>query len=680
MLIRNGQACCKGAREPVDNLIPDGPVEACPSAVVPVTALARPPGDDYLIADPLFLKNGSLHLTLCGNDLPLLMGDRPVREFLPGWRAAALFTGFAPLFLLELVHDSGARATWFHDYRLERISDAVAALPRELVDLLKSRAVPLLRLLTDALLVSCDPVVDPRVRAFLGVNEATRLAIGVLCVDELVRMPALHLADDLVPGALVYRGEDGRTRLIDHEWISEALSEDWQDRIAGFVRAGRMSWPSPVDGVELYAQGGLVFDDFHFAFRFVDHRHKLVFFIMVGEHLSAVGGIWFPSMGLMVSHDETQHRLARVLIPSMPSWFVTHPLLWADTLFAYLNRGATRFASVMRGPPGVHIGHQLWNEVSGIDRYVQDAPDALFEWIVLNSGEGIELYGPLDRLFPELAGKVNRSLHTAADLARYAYEQGVLVLRVTREHVSRRLRQRIQLHVAQLPAARRVMETLPASRDAPVILFGLRVENRTIIDLGDFLAHFVAFVADRYPGAVIVFDGHNASSEEADGRVIGSHGEGFAGRSPVSVEHELVAGLRTAFAERPVTIIDTIGAPISASIAWATASDCFVSIWGASLAKYRWVCNAPGYVLTGQANLLRRGDLHIYDDPAYMQDPSPLIFPDPELITDDPDAVQLVPVAPGAWALFNFHVDRARLLPEIGAFIERSMQVRADRA
>lgn len=649
-------------------------------ADVPATEFGLPLGSDYLIVDPLFLKNGSLHITLCGHDLPLLMSGEPVREFLPGWRAAALFTGFAPLFLLELVHESGARATWFHDHRLQRIGDAVAALPRELADLLKSRAVPLLRLLTGPLLGSCNPVVDPRVRAFLGVNEATRLAIGMLCVDELVRPPILHLVGELVSNALVYRGEDDRLRLLDHDWVSEALFQDWQDRIAGFARAGRMSWPSPVDGVELYAQGGLVFDDFHFAFRFVDHRHKLVFFVMVGEHLSAIAGIWFPSMGLMVTRDGTQHGLARALIRSMPAWFVTHSLLWADELFVYLNKGATRFASVMRGPPGVHIGHQLWNELSGIDRYEQDAPDALFEWIVLNSGEGIEVYGPIDRLFPELAGKVNRRLHNGADLARYSYEQGILVLRVTREHVSRRLRQRIQQHVAELPAAQRVTNMLPATRDAPVILFGLRVENRTIVDLDDFLRHFVAFVADRYPGALIVFDGHNAAGEQADDKVIGSHGEGFAGRSPVSVEHELVSGLRTAFSERPVTILDTIGAPISASIAWATASDCFVSIWGASLAKYRWVCNAPGYVLTSRANLLQRGDLHIYDDPAYMQDPSPLVFPDPDLITDEPEAAQLVPVAPGDWALFNFRVDQARLLPEIGMFIDRAMEVRADRA
>ncbi len=643
----------------------------------PVTA------DDILIADPVTVIDSALHVRLAGHDLPLLMGGTPVPGFLPGWRAGWLFTGFAPLFLLELVHDSGARATWFHDYRMQQVGDAVATLPSDLLDLLKLHALPLLRLMTDPLLHAVEPVLDPRVRAFMGINQTTRLAIAHACVDALVRPPALYLAEHLMPHALVYRGEDQVLRSIDRECVAEGLVQDWQDRIPGYVRDGRMSWPSPVDGETLHAQGSLVFDDFHFAYRFADRRHGLVFFVIVGEHLSAIAGVWFPSMGLMVSHDEAQRRLAWQLIRSMPAWFVTHAAVWAEELFDSLGRGATRFASVMRGPPSVHIGHQLWNELSGIDRYVADETTAagvpLCEWIVLNRGDGIELYGPLDTLFPELAGRVNRRLQDGDDLARYAYAEGVFILRVTREFVSASLRERIRRHVAALPAARRVAESMPVVRDAPVILFGLRVENRTIVDLGGFLTQFLAMIAGRHPGAVVVFDGHNAPSEEADGRVIGSHGERFAGRSPADVEHELVASLRAAFADLPITIADTIGRPISASLAWASAADCFVSIWGASLAKYRWVCNVPGYVLTGHTNLLHRGDLHIYDDPKYMQDPSPLIFANPELVTDIPDAVQLVPVAPGAWALFNFQLDTPRIITDIDGFIDRSLAAGASR-
>ncbi len=75
---------------------------------------------DLLVQEPLFLKDGALHLRLCGRDLPLMNAGQAVTGFQPGWRARALFTGFAPLLLLELVHPTPARrATWFLDHRMQ---------------------------------------------------------------------------------------------------------------------------------------------------------------------------------------------------------------------------------------------------------------------------------------------------------------------------------------------------------------------------------------------------------------------------------------------------------------------------------------------------------------------------------------------------------------------------------
>ena len=111
---------------------------------------------------------------------------------------------------------------------------------------------------------------------------------------------------------------------------------------------------------------------------------------------------------------------------------------------------------------------------------------------------------------------------------------------------------------------------------------------------------------------------------------------------------------------------------MSTSLAWTMACDCFVSIWGASLAKYRWVGNRPGYVLSSRYNLLHRSDLHIYDAPAYMESPTPLRFVAPDCIVDDPRAAQLVPVGAGQPSFVNFHVDIARVLPEILQVIERN--------
>ncbi len=641
-------------------------------------------GDASLILhEPVRPHADGLALELGGRLLPLRMQDETVRSFLPGWRALLLYTGFAPLFLLELAHEDGRRATWFLDFRMQRIADAVDRLGPELIGLLRQQAAPVLQQMMHAILHRCAPgALDAGSLAFLQLNEATRRAIGLGCLDQLMRRPSRLLVEELMPSSLMFRSERNAVlHAIERSHLAAGLAVDWQDRLAPAFRQNALFWPSPVDGAPLRAQGCLCIDDFHFAFRFADQKHGLVFFVVIAEHYSRVGGVWFPSLGLMVTPaEERTSGIAQIqLLPHLAHWVVSHVCVWAGLLVPYLDAGAGRFASVMRGKGGVHIGHQLWNELSGIDRLLQAAPmlqveGALPEWIVLNAEEDIELYGPLEQLFPALQGRVNRTLPDVTALIRHGYEQGIMMLRVTREHVSRRLRERILADARASAAAGSALARLP-EQGRPVILLGLRVENRTLVDLGGFLERLVGFIAEHFPDAAIVLDGHNSRGK--DGRTIESHGESRAARSPLQVERQLAERLRQRFQHGAAMLVDTIGQPIAASLVWAERCDCFVSVWGASLAKYRWVCNKPGYVLTSRHNLGHRADLHIYDASSFTESPTPLCFIPPELVTDRPEAPLLVDVAPGQQSFFNFEVDEAALFPQIAALIRRSMGHRA---
>ncbi len=629
------------------------------------------PDDTVLVDDPLVTIDGSFHVRIGSEPVPLLHCDLPVRAFVPGWQADALFTGFAPLFLLELVNpDAGARATWFLDQRMQMMGDHPGHLRPDLRAMLTLKALPLLHAMMEEVLERVVPSLDQRMAGFLRVNQATRTAIAALCSDHLVVPPLVCQVDHLMPRSLVYRsGQDGM-RTVDRDQLRRGLAgPSWQDRIAGWVANGRLRWPSPVDGHELHAQGSVVLDDFHFAYRFADARNGLVFFVVVADHLSRIAGLWFPSLGVLAAQGQAQHDLARLLGPGLPHRFTVHALDRAEALVAYLRRGATRFASVMRGPPGLHLGHQLWNELSGIERMVRTAPDCLPDWIATDGEQGSELYGPVDVLFPELSGKVERRVRSGAELAAHAYAEGLFVLRVTDEFVSAALRQRILNRVDGLPVTQRVRSILAELGHPLVIVVGLRVENRTLSDLHGTLGRLVEFLAARHPGLVVVFDGHNTRGE-GEAVPLGSHGEGAARRRPIDVERELVASLRAVLAGRAVTVLDTIGAAMSTSLAWTAASDGFVSIWGASLAKYRWVCNTPGFVLSNRTNLLHRDALHIYSAPRYMEDPTPLAFVDPGLVTDEPEAARLVDTAPGDPGLHNFRLDLDGLLPAIGRFVD----------
>ncbi len=637
---------------------------------------------DLVVHDPVSTRDGGFHLILDGHAVPLLMMGEIVPHFLPGWRASHLYTGFAPLFLLELAHEDGRCATWFLDQRMQRLGDTVESLPGELGDLLRQKAVPVLGRLMHAILHQLRPELAPDCLAFLSVNPASRRAIAIHCLDLLVRPPLLLLETELAPCSLLFRGEEGGAlRAISRAHLAAGLAEDFQDRLTAALGDGVLSWPSPVDGTMLRAQGCLCFDDFHFAVRFADRAHGLVFFVMVGDHYSRVAGVWFPSLGLLVSHDALARGVGGLMLRHLPHWFVTHACQWAELLVPYLRQGAARFASVLRGRPGVHIGHQLWNELSGIDALLESRPPLLPEFIVLNAADGIELYGPIDTLFPTLRGQVNRALADIPAMIRYAYTHQVAVLRFTRAYVSARLRERLLGPVREGEAYRVARRRIAAARReagaaVPVILLGLRVENRTLVELASCFGNLVGFIVERHSGSVIVLDGHNARGDAEGGKVIESHGESFAGRRPVEVERELVDQLRRRFAASPVRLVDTVGQPIEVSLSWADQCDCFVSIWGASLAKYRWACNRTGFVVTSRSNLMRRADLHIYDSQHFMEVPTPLRFIEPDLVEDQPEAPLLVNVAPGQASFFNFRLDEQRLFPQVGEMIEQSLAMR----
>ncbi len=475
---------------------------------------------------------------------------------------------------------------------------------------------------------------------------------GLILPDPIVAGAGglhLRLGRHAVPMPIspLYRDpDDAGLHAIDRARLEAAPAVDWQDRLPDALCLGRLDWPSPVDGAPLSAQGCLCLDDFHFAYRFADLRHGLVFFVVIANHCSRVGGIWFPRLGLMVAgpQERTSGVATIQVLPHLAHWIVTHVCAYAALLVPYLQRAASGFASVMRGRCGLHLGHQLWNELSGIDRLLSAhaglaQAGRLPEWIVL-------------------------------DAADTTYETGAMALRVTAEHVSAGPRGRV-LERLQGGASKATVRATGAGR-RPVLLLGLRVENRTCVDPAGLLERLIGFIAGRFEDALFVLDGHNArGDDEADG-IIHSHGEG-RGTPPVEVERELAERARARLGAHGARVIDTTGQPLAVSLAWAERCDGFVSVWGASLAKYRWVCNKPGLVMTSRHDLAHRDDLHIYDDPACMDTPAPLAFIDPELVRDRPEVRLLVDPSPGQAWFRNFEVDETRLFPAIARMIEDSL-------
>ena len=614
-----------------------------------------------MVSDPVVLQDGVLCLRLGEQAVPLRIGGTLVESFVPGWRPMFLYTGFSPFALLQFSSDSGEAAIWIVDADGTRLGGSLGELEPEAREALRVAAAPRVARLVDAVLQPPALSLDPQARAFLRLPEAFRHDIGQLCAASALP-PVRRIVLDAAPDDW----DDGWGMNRGH--VEALLAAPFQDRLLRTGEDGMLSWPSPVDGRALAVQGSLCSDDFRFAYRLADPVHGLVCYPVVSHHHATTLGLYVPALSLLLVRDGWAAGWLDVYAPNVTTWLTPLICRFGDALEGYFNSGASRVASIMRGWPSNHLGHQLWNELSGIDHFLRSASGPhLPEWIL--PGPETELWGPIDQVFSQLQGRVDRSAPNADSAIKASYDTGACLVRVTSEYVSAGLRASLQRLVEADPVhgeVRRVIEEW-ARPNAPVILIGLRVENRTIVDLLEFCEELLEHVAAAFPGAILVLDGHNSGG---DGRVIVSHGELGARRPPLEVERQIAAHLRRLQVGRDVMVVDTLGAPIQASLAWCRQADCFFSIWGASLSKYRWACNKPGLVVTSQWNVTHRTDLHIYDAPEFMDTPSELAFVALEFIMDAVDVPLLVDVGPGQPSFFNFNLDTRQVLTQLSELLQ----------
>jgi len=551
-----------------------------------------------IAVDPVVLQDGVFCVRLDDRTVPLRLGTEPVTAFVPGWRPTFVYTGFSPFAVLQFSSDAGEAAVWIVDANGTRLGGSVAELDDGARDALRAAAAPRVTQLMDAVLQQPALSFDPQTRAFLRLPEGLRRDIGQLCAASALP-PVRRVLLDAAPD----EWDSGWG--LDRTHVETLLAMPFQDRLLRVAEDGMLSWPSPVDGRMLPVQGSLCSDDFRFAYRLADTEHGLVCYPIVSHHHATTLGLYVPALNILLVRNAWAAGWLDIYVPNLVAWLVPLACRFGDVFEGYFREGASRVASIMRGWPSTHLGHQLWNELSGIDQFLgATSGPHLPEWIV--PGLETELWGPIDQVFPQLQGRVDRSAPNADFAIKTSYETGVCLVRITSEYVSAGLRSGLRRMVEADPVCdevRRVIQGRPRP-DAPVILLGLRVENRTMVDLLEFCEELLECVAQTFPGAILVLDGHNCGH---DSRVIVSHGELAARRPPLEVERQIAAHLRRLQVGHDVLVVDTLGAPIRTSLAWCEQSDCFVSIWGASLAKYRWACNKPGLVVTNQALVGFRG-------------------------------------------------------------------------
>lgn len=594
---------------------------------------------------------------------PIRLTTSGTWKLFEGWRVDFLYSGLSPVLILQLVHSTGDRAVWYLAADGARRAGSVDELDHDTQTMLKHRVAAVLGQSLRVSIEDPKPVIELAAQGFLRLDPVAKADLMRLAADHLPAYPGVQLINERSGPLLITIDRSSRQALISREHLTSALTQDLQDSLVAAIRAGRgaFSVPSPITGQALEVQASLCFDDFHFAYRFVDLQYGLVFYLIAGYELSQCYGMYFPQCHTIFCLPG-QLALSRLAAAHLPGWLASHFVSFGAEFAEYVKYPIVKMTSMLRAPPWTHIGHQLWNELTGIDRLLQETSlNGVIEWVVPDGDAPIEFYGAIEALFPPLEGVVRRGFRNVPDEIRHVYGNQRLAVRVTRDFVSASLRNRVLGFAAVSAQITAAQEHKPLEHDQPLVLLGLRVENRTLVNLATFYARLIVAIRSTFPAARFLVDGHNVDGSER--RKYRSHGERVEEASiAVEAERTIVRELTDQFGAS--AILSAIGLHVSENLVLINQCDFFVSMWGAGLAKYRWVCNKPGFVITSSWNLIHRSDLRIYDHPAFLEKPSEIYWVDPTFVTDHPETPRVV--AAGShpqWA--NFALQEAPVIETI---------------
>jgi GSCFA family len=577
-----------------------------------------------------------------------------------GWEPQFVYTGFAPVYLLEFRRGDGQGATWYLDPDMR--AHPQRDLPSSVRSLIRQKAGPLFLQLWNDLLCPLRPTIDMRLRALCRINRRTVGELVEMCAPALpVELAAVNLAP--------LRGRDRALSVFNGSAVVEVRSEQllgilgpipaMPERMLGGLQDTPLTWPSPVDGSSLSTDNVLCLGMNTFAFRVVEPRCGLVFYVVATGDERRASAVLFPAAQMVFCPDAVS--VERHPVPNLGMVLLKHLCEYGDGLEAYLQAPRRNLTLLIHGH---HHGHLLFEDLAGIDELLHRSPAGRLPQIFMREpggpSEAGETFGKLEALFPAFEGKVRRFSGLPA-LIRQAYSEHRSLVRVAPQHVTRRLAERVvevNTSGAELDPDRRLVEAIKA-KGWPIVLLDLRIENRTLVDLPAFCAHLVEFLIAETGGAAIVFGGHTGSYE--------SPMDAKSKRSPLDAQKEITAELLSKFAQRSVELVDIVGTGMKRAIFWSHHADFFIAPWGASLVLYRWLCNKPGLIMTSQWNLEhgRGPGTDIYSTPRFMESPTPVAYLSKEHVEDAPDAPMEFWTDHASSSMHNFRVDESAVFDEV---------------
>ena len=583
--------------------------------------------------------NGVFVLTDGGEMVILRKDQEPVRSLDAGYHPHTFFTGMS-VNVFEQVHSAGHSKFELYSKEFGFLGDHIKDLTEDMqTRLKKDLSTEFTRMwgvmVGEGLYSDDDPYLS-----FERLTIGTR--VGLLSfydIDETSLVGNVAFLEDFDKSTAILSCHIGISESFDVEKCKTIFEKSFVDVSRRGCQDGHLSFPSPFGGKEMVSESSICCSEVIYWYPCIDKFSGESCYVIASMFHCEIIGLYVPHVSLLVGRSRTTFTLITDMFgASLPILLMRHLAVYAPMIRDYVG-AQSRALALIYGEE--HLGHHIWNELSGLNAFL-DYPKPTNIPLVIEMSANSEMFGRLDELFPELAGRVERVTGPREALLASIYERRLLVVRPTSLFVPASLRRRIsklipkQAYLSQERGRLSKIQEMGSS----IICLQLRSENRTFTEPTRFFIECMSEIVEQLGRVCFVIDGHSTSMQtEVE---IRSFKQATSSRPVIEVQNAVAVELEQHARAIGADFVSNIGKPIGASLFWITASDFFIAPWGAGMVKTRWATSRPGLMLTNTWNLTNHHDLRLYDSPMLNEDPKSLIIASELMIIDRPDAPVLI--------------------------------------
>ena len=601
-------------------------------------------GNPDIKPDRVLFRDGALWLAGSAEaSTPITLGKGSA-TLADGWKVTKVYAEAQTFRIIDLLKSTGETSFWIldadgrilgnhHDFsnwdadnpHLCTISSHIQELAAPLIDCPVSE-------------------IDQRLQSFYELSEPTRSALSKVLQQAKTEVKVVDLLDEDNDRSWTIPLKAGSIS-VQHDRLMKALHIYLDKQFLEALHFKTLKWPSLHSQDKSEVVHCIFFDYSAGVLRVVEPGTQLVFYVVFEGADLIPTCIFIPACMTVFGWSTGPQNTAFSRLSSHPDWIINclrDTLLRAPgEVLPWLKLVPQTTGQCLWPGEVAHLGHYIWNELTGIGKIVRDIPREHLPIIWnLASNEQSSFYGALEDLYPEIKGHVRTAIPSMRELFAHSVRTGTQFVRVSGDFVTEDIRNRIHSVSSNDPDTKitaKLSQSLVAS-SIPVLILGLRCRTRTIRDLPSFYCHLIDAIHEQAGDFVVVIDGLNSAPGAPRGSTFQVFVSGKSSMGPMDLERDIADEITRHCEQRGLVCIDCIGTSIKQNLYWINRANFFVAIWGGGLAKYRWAANIPGYALTNRHNLNHPFILSIYHADRFTEAASHLYYPELSWVTDVADA------------------------------------------